>query len=76
MRLTACLAAMLLIAPNASAHQGKASAQGPTEEFATAQAMRLVPMGATITATKCTSVDVGFESRYKCTLTYDDTSKD
>ena len=48
MRLTACLAATLLFAANASAHQGKASAQGPTEEFATAQAMRLVPKGATI----------------------------
>ena len=76
MRFTACLAATLLFAANASAHQGTASAQGPTEEFATAQAMRLVPKGATITDTSCTSIDVGFESRYKCTLTYDDTSKD
>ena len=75
MRLTALLAAMVLIAPHASANQGKASAQGPSEEFATAQAMRLVPRGATITDTRCTSIDVGFESRYKCTLTYDNTDK-
>ena len=76
MRLTAFLAALALFAPSAFAHQGKASAQGPTEEFATAQAMRLVPKGATITDTSCTSIDVGFDSRYKCTLTYDDTNKD
>ena len=76
MRLTAFLAALVLIAPNASAQQGKASAQGPNEEFATAQAMRLVPMGATITGTECKSIDVGFDSRYKCTLTYDKKSTD
>ena len=71
MRLTAFLAAMVLIVPHASASQGKASAQGPNEQFATAQAMRLVPMGATITGSECRSIDVGFDSRYICTLTYD-----
>ena len=70
MRFTALLTAMVLLAPNAMAHERKASAQGPTEEFATAQAMRLVPMGATITNTTCKSISVGFDTRYQCTLTY------
>jgi len=32
--------------------------------------MRVVPKGATITDTTCKSIDVGFSSRYQCTITY------
>ena len=48
----------------------RATAQGPSEQFATAEAMRVVPKGATITGTTCKSIDVGFSSRYQCTITY------
>ena len=48
----------------------RATAQGPSEQFATAEAMRVIPKGATITDTTCKSIDVGASSRYQCTITY------
>ena len=48
----------------------RATAQGPSEQFATAEAMRVIPKGATITNTTCKSIDVGASSRYQCTITY------
>ena len=53
----------------AAAGGHRATAQGPSEQFATAEAMRVVPKGATITDTTCKSIDVGFSSRYQCTIT-------
>ena len=48
----------------------QATAQGPAEQFATAEAIRVIPKGATITDTTCKSIDVGASSRYQCTITY------
>ena len=60
----------LLWGSSAVAGVQRATAQGPSEQFATAEAMRLIPKGATITDTSCKSIDVGFSSRYQCTITY------
>ena len=40
--------------------------------FATGEAMRLVPKGATVTDTTCKSIDVAADTRYQCTVTYSD----
>ena len=70
MRVTSLLAASLLLIANAYAGEGKATAQGVTEEFATGEAMRLVPKGATVTDTQCRTINVAEDTRYQCTLTY------
>ena len=70
MRHAALLMATILWGTSALAGGKRASAQGPSEQFATAEAMRVVPKGATITDTTCKSIDVGFSSRYQCTITY------
>ena len=64
--------ASLLLASTALAGGKRATAQGPSEQFATAEAMRVIPKGATITITDthCKSIDVGASSRYQCTITY------
>ena len=72
MRYPTLLVVLALSAPHAVAREGKTSAQGGTEQFATAQAMRLLPKGAVITDTTCINIDVAGSSRYKCTLTYSD----
>ena len=72
MRHAALLTATILLGSSALAggNRATATAQGPSEQFATAEAMRVVPKGATITDTTCKSIDVGFSSRYQCTITY------
>ena len=72
LKLPVILAATLLMSPVAQAHEGKATAEGGTEEFATAEAMRLVPKGASIIDSHCRSKDVGGDTRYQCTLKYTD----
>ena len=62
--------ASLLLGSTAIAGGNRVTAQGPSEQFATAEAMRVIPKGATITDTHCTSIDVGASSRYQCTITY------
>ena len=70
MRYAALLMASLLLGSTALAGGKRATAQGPSEQFATAEAMRVIPKGATITDTTCKSIDVGASSRYQCTITY------
>ena len=70
MRHAALLMASLFLASTALAGGKRATAQGPSEQFATAEAMRVIPRGATITDTHCKSIDVGARSRYQCTITY------
>ena len=70
MRHAALFMTMILWGSSALAGGPRATAQGPSEQFATAEAMRVVPKGATITDTTCKSIDVGFSSRYQCTITY------
>ena len=71
MRNAALLMASLLLGSMALAGGKRATAQGPSEQFATAMAMRVIPKGATvITNTTCKSIDVGASSRYQCTITY------
>ena len=70
MRRVALIRTMVLWGSTAIAGGNKATAQGPSEQFATAEAMRVMPKGATITDTTCKSIDVGFSSRYQCTITY------
>ena len=67
MRRAALLMATILWGSTALAGGNRATAQGASEQFATAEAMRV---GATITDTTCKSIDVGFSSRYQCTITY------
>ena len=70
MRMAALVIATVLFSPVAAAGGNRATAQGPSEQFATAEAMRVIPKGATVTDTTCKSIDVGFSSRYQCTITY------
>ena len=70
MRHAALLMASLLLASTALAGGKRATAQGPSEQFATAEAMRVIPKGSTIIDTRCKSIDVGASSRYQCTITY------
>ena len=70
MRNAVLLMASLLLGSMALAGGKRATAQGPSEQFATAEAMRVIPKGATITNTTCKSIDVGASSRYQCTITY------
>ena len=70
MRCSALLVALALAAPQALAREHKRSAEGGTEQFATGQAMRMLPKGAVITDTTCIKIDVAGSSRYKCTLTF------
>jgi len=72
MRFLVTLAVMVLAGSHAVAHEGKATAQGVTEMFATGEAMRLVPKGATVTDTTCKSIDLAGDTRYQCTVTYGD----
>ena len=70
MRHAALLMASLLLESTALAGGKRATAQGPSEQFATAEAVRVIPKGATITDTHCKSIDVGASSRYQCTIIY------
>ena len=72
MRLAALLSLLLLTPANVFAHETKVTAEGMSEEFATAAAMRKVPKGATVDATSCTSQDVAMSTRYFCTVKYSD----
>ena len=64
MRNAALLMASLLLGSMALAGGKRATAQGPSEQFATTEAMRVIPKGATITNTTCKSIDVGASSRF------------
>ena len=72
MRLAALLSLLLLTPATVFAHEAKVSAEGTSEEFATAEAMRGVPKGASLTDTVCRNQDVGKSTRYWCTVTYSD----
>ena len=72
MRLAALLSLLLLTPATVFAHEAKVTGEGMSEEFATAQAMRKVPKGASVTGTSCRSQGVGMSTRYRCTLTYSD----
>ena len=49
MRLAALLSLLLLTPATVFAHEAKVTAEGMSEEFATAEAMRGVPKGASVT---------------------------
>ena len=68
MRNAALLMASLLLGSMALASSKRATAQGQCEQFATSEAMRVIPKGATILNTTCRSIDVGASSRYQCTI--------
>ena len=72
MRFAALLSLLLLTPATVLAHEAKVTGEGMSEEFATAQAMRTVPKGASVTGTSCRSQDVGMSTRYWCTVTYSD----
>ena len=63
---------MLLAPAILLAHEAKVTGEGMSEEFATAEAMRGVPKGASVTDTTCRSQDVGMSTRYWCTVEYSD----
>ena len=62
--------ASLLLGSTALAGGKRSTAEGPSEQFATAESMRVIPKGAKITDTTCKSIHVGASSRYQCTITY------
>ena len=72
MRLAVLLSVALLAPATGFAHESKVTAEGMSEEFATDEAMRGVPKGASVTDTACRSQDVGMSTRYWCTVTYSD----
>jgi len=72
MRFAAFFALMLLAPAILLAHEAKVTGEGMSEEFATAEAMRGVPKGASVTDTTCRSQDVGMSTRYWCTVEYSD----
>ena len=72
MRIAALLSLMLLAPASVFANEAKVTAKGMSEKFATAEAMRGVPKGASVTDTACRSQDVGMSTRYWCTVTYSD----
>ena len=63
MRNAALLMASLLLGSIALVGGKRATAQGRSEQFATAEAMRVIPKGATIANTSRKSNDVGVSSR-------------
>ena len=72
MQFLLTLALLFVEGSHAGAHEGKATAQGVTEMFATGEAMRLVPKGAAITDTTCKEIDLAGDTRYQCTVKYGD----
>lgn len=70
MRQAGLLTANLLLGYIAMAGGNRSTAQGPSEGFATAEAMRVMPKGSTIMDTQCKSIDVGASSRCQCTIPY------
>ena len=70
MRNAALLIAGPLLGSIALAGDKQATTQGPSEQFANDEAVRVIPKGATITDRTCKSIDVGASSRYQCTITY------
>ena len=70
MRNAALLIASLFLGSIVLAGDKQATAQGPSEQFATDEAIRVIPKGATITDTTCKSIDVGASSRHQCNITY------
>jgi len=70
MQNAALLMANFLLGSMALAGSKRATAQRPSEIFATAEAMRVIPKGATITNTTCYGIDVGASGRYQCTIIY------
>ena len=70
MRFLLTVALLFVAGSHAAAHEGKATAQGVTEMFATGEAMRLVPKGAAITDTTCKEIDLAGDTRYQCTVKY------
>ena len=70
MRFLLTVALLFMADSHAAAHEGKATAQGVTEMFATGEAMRLVPKGAAITDTTCKEIDLAGDTRYQCTVKY------
>ena len=47
---------------------GSSQGEGPTEEFATAEAMRKKPKGADVESTTCNTIDIANNIRYRCTV--------
>ncbi len=64
MRNAALLMASRLLGSMALVGGKRATAQEPSEQFATAEAMQAIPKGATIANTTCKSIDAGACSRY------------
>ena len=72
MRFAALISLVLLAPVVVIAHEAKVTGEGGSEQFATAEARRRVPNGASVTDTSCRSKDVAMSTRYRCTVTYTD----
>ena len=72
MRIAALLPLLLVIPTLVLAQESKVTAEGMSEEFAIAEALREVPKGASVIDTSCRTQDVGGSTRYWCTLTFTD----
>ena len=69
-KLTTVVALILCSISSASKVRADGSSQGegPTEEFATAEAMRKKPTGADIESSTCKTIDIANNFRYRCTV--------
>ena len=70
MRQAVLSTAILLLGSIAVASGNRSIVQGPSDEFATSETMRVMPKGATIMDTQFKSIDVGASSCYQCTIPY------
>ena len=70
MRFSAPLSLLLMTPAMVFANESKVTSEDESQAFATAQAMREVPKGASVIDTSCRSEDVGMSTRYWCIVTY------
>ncbi len=57
----------LLMAP---AIAGSVTTGGVSREMALSEARRQVPRGQAVTNERCQSIEIGFDTRYRCTVTW------
>lgn len=72
MPIAALLPLLLVIPTLVLAQDSKVTAEGMSEDFAIAEALREVPKGASVIDTSCRTQDVGGSTRYWCTITFTD----
>ena len=65
------LMALLLLAICGGASAGSVTVEGVDEEITTNQALSKVPSGKKVTDTYCATIEIRFDTRYRCTVTWE-----